>query len=396
MVRCVVPLLAGIFAAQSFTGDSHVLIVSGIGGQAQYSEAFYRWGASMFDAAKERLGLPAANVVYLSERPERDPERIHARSTKDNVEKAFDDLARRVAPNDRILILLIGHGSGSGAESRFNLPGPDISATELAAQLDKFPTQTVVLVNTASASGDFVPVLSGRNRVLVTATKTGFERNETVFGEFFVEAFASDGADTDKDNRVSILEAFTYARREVTRRYEDSNRLLTEHALLDDNGDGEGSTDLEEGLDGALAGTLFLAASPPAVAAMSTDDPVLKALYEEKAALGQRIEELQAIKDQMERERYEATLEDLLVELALKNHPLIEAASTSLDLAYAKRVQASHARYLPRFTLRQVVGPIPRARGIITPDGGVISPDTSFRLSDLRVFTQVDLDIIQP
>ncbi len=84
------------------------------------------------------------------------------------------------------------------------------------------------------------------------------------------------------------------------------------------------------------------------------------------------------------------------VELALQNNPLIEAAGTSLDLAYAKRVQASHARYLPRFTLRQVVGPIPRLRGIITPGGGVITPDTSNTLADLRVFTQVDLDIIQP
>jgi hypothetical protein len=323
MVRCVVPLLAGILAAQSSRGDSHVLIVSGIGGQAQYSEAFYRWGASMFDAAKERLGLPAANVVYLSERPERDPERLHARSTKENVEKVFDDLARRVAPNDRILILLIGHGSGSGAESRFNLPGPDISATELAAQLDKFPTQTVVLVNTASASGDFVPVLSGPNRVLVTATKTGFERNETVFGEFFVEAFASDGADTDKDNRVSILEAFTYARREVTRRYEDSNRLLTEHALLDDNGDGEGSAEPDAAAaDGAFAGTVFMDRRGVMAMDATSGDSVLVVLYNEKRELEARIAELVNLKNQMEETVYETELETLLVELALKNREI--------------------------------------------------------------------------
>ncbi len=323
MARCVVPLLVGIFVTQSFTGDSHVLIVSGIGGQTQYSETFYGWGASMFDAAKERLGLPAANVVYLSERPERDPERIHARSTKDNVEKAFDDLARRVAPTDRILILLIGHGTGSGAESRFNLPGPDISATELAAQLDKFPTQTVVLVNTASASGDFVPVLSGPNRVLVTATKTGFERNETVFGEFFVEAFASDGADTDKDDRVSILEAFTYARREVTRRYEDGNRLLTEHALLDDNGDGEGSTEPDAAaVDGAFARTVFLDRRGVMAMDATSGDSVLVALYNEKRELETRIAALTNLKNQMEQTVYETELETLLVELALKNREI--------------------------------------------------------------------------
>ena len=97
---------------------------------------------------------------------------------------------------------------------------------------------------------------------------------------------------------------------------------MTEHALLDDNGDGEGSTSLEGGLDGALAGTLFLGASPTAVAAMSTDDPVLKALYVEKAVLEQRVEELRALKDQMEEERYETALEDLLIELALKNREI--------------------------------------------------------------------------
>jgi hypothetical protein len=324
MLRSIL-IAGGVLLAQSPVGDSHVFIVSGIGGQPQYSDTFHRWGVAMFDAAAERFGLPAENLVLLTERPERDPERIHARSTKENVEQALDDLAQRVAPTDRIFILLIGHGSSDGAESRFNLPGPDMSAADFAAQLDKFPTQTVAFVNASSASGDFVSALSGPNRVLVTATKTGFERNESIFGEFFVEAFASEGADTDHDERVSILEAFNYARHEVVRRYEDSGRLMTEHALLDDNGDGEGTTNPDSSeTDGTLARTLFLDRLGVVASGPASGDSLLVALYNEKRELETRIADLRNLKDQMEQEVYEAELERLLVELALKNRAIRE------------------------------------------------------------------------
>ncbi len=277
----------------------------------------------MADAATKRLGLPTDHVVYLSEDPERDAARIRGRSTKENVVRTIAELASRTGPTDRIFILLIGHGSGDGEESRFNLPGPDLTAKELAEQFTNFPTQTIVLVNAFSASGDFVKILSGPNRVLVTATKTGFERNESIFGEFFVEAFASDGADTDKDERVSVLEAFEYARRETARRYEDDGRLLTEHAMLDDNGDGEGSTDpTADSADGAWARTLFLDQRGVVRAGATSGDSVLVALYNEKTNLETRIAELRNLKDQMEEEVYEEELEALLVELALNNREI--------------------------------------------------------------------------
>ena len=316
--------IAGFLPWQAPVGESHLLIVSGIGGQPQYREAFLRWGASMVDAAIGRLNLPNENVVYLAEAPERDTERIRGRSTKQNVARAFDELAERVGPTDRVFILLIGHGSSDGEESRFNLPGPDITAEELADHLAKFPSQVVVLANTSSASGDFLSVLSGPNRVILTATKTGFERNETIFGEFFVEAFASEGADVDKDERISVLEAFNYAKREVVRRYESGNRLLTEHAILDDNGDGEGSTEPDpQAADGSLAHTLFLDHYGTA-AGTASDDSVLIALYDEKQKLEAQIATLINLKDQMEEEVYQAELEELLVQLALKNREIRE------------------------------------------------------------------------
>jgi hypothetical protein len=320
-------LVTTLLALQSQAGDSHLLIVSGIGGQPQYTEAFHRWGSGLYEAATERLGLPESNIVYLAERVELDP-RIQARSTKENLEQALVDIGAKAGPTDRVFIVLIGHGSTNNDEPRFNLPGPDVAAADLAEHFrTTFPTQMVVLANTASASGDFLAVLSGPNRVILTATKTGFERNEAIFGEFFVEAFAGDGADVDKDERVSVLEAFNYARIETARRYESDERLLTEHAMLDDNGDGEGSTEpdpREEGSDGALARTLFLDRVGVMVAGHGAGDSVLVTLYNEKRGLEERIATLRNLKDQMEEAAYEAELEELLVELALKNRAIRE------------------------------------------------------------------------
>ncbi len=325
---CVAALVAGVSVPGTLSTPSlaaaqetHVLVIGGLGGDDAYRERFLEWGGSFVDAATERLGVPRDHIVYLGEKPEADP-RITDRSSRDNVERVFAEIASKAAPGDHVFIMLIGHGSYTSGESRFNLPGPDLTAEDFALMLDQLVEQRVSFANVTSASGGFVTALSGPGRAIVTATKTGMERNESVFAGYFISAFTGDGADLDKNGRVSLSEAFEFARTEVAREYESDGRIMTEHALLDDNGDGEGSESLEEGLDGVLAGKLFLGVSPTAVAAMSTDDPALRALYEEKAVLEQRIEELRAIKDQMDEERYETTFEDLLVELALKNRAI--------------------------------------------------------------------------
>jgi len=127
----------------------------------------------------------------------------------------------------------------------------------------RFKAQRVAFVNTASASGGFVPALAGRDRVVITATKTDGERNQTRFGEFFVRALTGEDADLDKDSRVSLLEAFLWARRRVVESYEKQGQILTEHAVLDDDGNGKGSdTPGQPGTDGAVARTVFLAPAP--------------------------------------------------------------------------------------------------------------------------------------
>lgn len=319
--RLALPLLTGLVLATSPADAqaTHILVITGLGGDPAHSETFTDWAARFIDAAVERHGVPAESVVYLAEKPDGDA-RIHARSTSDNVRQAVADLSERAEPGDQVFILLIGHGSYARGESHFNLPGPDLSAADFALLLDQLSEQKVAFINVASASGGFVEALSGEDRTIITATKTGLERNEAFFGGYFVDAFAKDGADLDKDERVSLLEAFQFARQEVARAYEQDNRLLTEHAMLDDNGDGKGSGAPGLGqADGALAQTMFLVAQ---AAGQGTDDPVLQRLYEERAVLQRRIDELRALRDQMDPERYEAQFEELLVDLALKNREI--------------------------------------------------------------------------
>ena len=77
--------------------------------------------------------------------------------------------------------------------------------------------------------------------MIIAATRSGYEQNSTRFGRFISEAIADPQADLDKDGQTSLLEAFLMATRRVAEFYETEGRLATEHALLDDNGDGLGT-----------------------------------------------------------------------------------------------------------------------------------------------------------
>ena len=301
--------------------QSHLLIVSGLGGERQYSDAFYEWAITMADAARARHGLAADRITYLAEDPTRDPARIQGKSTGAEITAAVRRIARSSAPGDQVFILLIGHGTSTGQDSKFSIPGADLGTKEFAALLDTLAGRKVAFVNAATASGDFAAALSGPNRAIVTATKTGFERNEVTFPRFFVRAYAADGADTDKDGRVSLLEAFEYARTEVARSYEEANKLRTEHALIEDNGDKTGSQTPGTGKgDGAVARTMFLA--PALSASAAAADPRLAALYRERQAIEDRLAELRRAKDVMRPADYESQLEQLLVDLALKTQQI--------------------------------------------------------------------------
>jgi hypothetical protein len=297
------------------TPQTHVIVISGLGGEAGYRRDLVTWGTSLATSAKT-LGVPAANVVQLVG----DSVPNLPRATRERVLAALQDVTRRSRADDVILVFLAGHGSHEGLESRINLPGPDLTVADLATALEPLNDRRVVVVNSASASGDFLPALSRNGRVVITATKSPFERNATRFGGQFVAAFAAEGADADKDSRVSVLEAFLFARRETGRIYESDNRLLTEHAVLDDDGDKQGSpAPGAEGTDGGLARALFLGSAPARIAA--SDSAGIR-IQQEARNLEASINALRARKASMKEDEYQTQLENLLVELALRNEAL--------------------------------------------------------------------------
>lgn len=323
--------LSALWAAPAASQQTHLLVVAGIGGDPAYTERFLEWGTAIRSAAIERYGVPADQAVLLTEDPTMS-DAATDESRRDNVEAHLAVLAGRAQPTDRVLVVLIGHGSFRGDQANFNLPGPDLSANEWGALLDALPTDRVALVNTASASGPFAAVLSAPGRVVITATASGSERNETRFGQYFAAAWVDDEADLDKNGSVSLLEAFQYARRETERFYSDENRLLTEHAMLEDDGDGEATREPTlDTPDGAVAATFTLGlpgaratvtAEGAATPIPATSDSVLIRLYAERADLEAKVAELRRLQSSLDPDTYEQELEALLVDLALKSREI--------------------------------------------------------------------------
>jgi hypothetical protein len=307
---------AGPLAAQD--GRLHVLVVTGLSGEPSYASSFASAGGALVEAACGPWGVPDAGVTWLAEQVERDPERIDGRATQATLDSAFARLAAASQPGDVVAVFLIGHGSGSGIDSKLSLPGPDPTAAEYGRWLDRLAGRTVVAVVAASASGDFLPVLSRPGRIVITATRSSTERNESLFASRFAHGLASLEADADKDGRVSVLEAFQYAQREVATAYESDNRLRTEHAQLDDNGDGRGSD--APGSDGVADGSLsrrVTFGSQPAVS-----DPRVATLLAERRILESAVESLRRRKDTMSESAYLAELERLLVSIAEKTQAI--------------------------------------------------------------------------
>lgn len=291
--------------------ETHLIVITGVEGDQEHADLFHKWATSFIDAARGRDGVVDADIIYLAEKPDADRARIRDRSTRENVEKAVADVAQRARPHDEVFVVLFGHGSFDGRQATFNLPGPDLTAADAAKLLGQFPTGRAVFVNTSSSSGGFLPALAGPGRAIITATRTGGERNEPRFAEFFVEAFSSDKADKNRDHRVSVQEAFEYAKAMVAEAYQKAGNILTEHATL------------EDGNNGLFAATLFLQPQRSRTASLAeTSDPALRALVEERDALEVQIGSLRLRKATMNADEYEQELENLATELALKTQAI--------------------------------------------------------------------------
>lgn len=319
LAASLVPALVPALVAR---GQTQVLIVSGLGGDPVYSARFAKLSRELGDALVQRVGIPASSVVRLGEDSVRAEPMYAGRSTKGNIEGQFARIAASARPGSQVVIVLLGHGAGEGADSRLSIPGPDLTAADFARLLARLSAQRVAFLDLTSASGDMLPVLSAPNRVVITATRSAIERNESQFATWFVQAFSKDGADTDKDDRVSLLEAFRYAVAETRRAYEADSRILTEHAQLDDNGDrtGTGEPNGRTG-DGLVARRFFLDMGALAARGGAVDAR-LPALYGEKFTLEEAVEAHKLRKPQLAAEAYGSELERLLIALARKAHEI--------------------------------------------------------------------------
>lgn len=298
--------------------QTRALIVTGLGAEPKYEQQFRSLGARLSVALSSKYGIPEANIAWLGEDSTSNNKFYKGRSTSLNIMRELDRIASATKPNEQLIIVLIGHGSGQNEDSKFNIPGPDITAREFNAALAKFAAQRIAFLNLTTASGDALPVLSFPNRIVVTSTKSAFERNESQFARFFVEALDKTGAaDVDKDGRVSLLEAYRYAATETRRSYENDERLVTEHSQLDDDGNGKGS-DLPDGRaagDGLLSRRFFFDAGG-AGGRNASADPRLNKLYSDRFEVEDRIDALKQKKASMKEDAYYAELETLLVSLA--------------------------------------------------------------------------------
>jgi hypothetical protein len=296
-----------------------LLIIVGLAGDPEHGKTFHRWGNTLAEAS-ERLGVEKERLVYLVDQPMEGDERVSGRASRDEVTKALTKFAAEAGAEDMVFIAMIGHGQWDGRSAKFNMPGPDMGPEDFEPLLKKLRTKQVVLVNTASSSGPFLEALSAPGRTLVSATRSGAEHYTTLFGGFFVDALNSPNADADKNKRISVLEAFLFAKAEVARAYEREGLLATEHPLLDDDGDRKGSADpTPTGADGKIAAVLSLGdAGDDGL----PSDPKLRALHLERRELERRVEALRLLKESMDPARYNSELEKLVTAVALKTREI--------------------------------------------------------------------------
>jgi hypothetical protein len=291
----MIGLLLAIALAQA--PPPRVMVVTGVGGEPAYTAAFSRQAQELI-AGLQRYGVAPQRITWLSGDSARAQGRPAGQATKARLAQEIAGSLTTARRGDRLVVVYLGHGSDQG-EPRLNLPGPDLSARELGAMVDAWPGP-VALVIAASASGGFAEALGAESRLVITATKSGFERNETRFGAAFARAFGGEAADADKDGELSLLEAFRFADREVAREYEAGNRLRTEHARITDS---------------ALARE-FAFAAPGSVVSAAAGDTALARLLERRRSLEAEVARLRGRRAAMDSAAYERALEDLLVALA--------------------------------------------------------------------------------
>lgn len=280
--------VAGLLCAAQAQAATQVLVIAGLGGEAQYEERFTQWSQTMAGAAVTATGNRDSVVRLAGEG-----------ATREAITRELTRIARAVGPGDQFMLLVVGHGSFDGNDYRLNLPGPDMTGTELLTLIDRIPAGVPqLIVNGTSTSGAIADKWARANRVVITATRSGGERNAARFGGFWAEAMTNEAADRDKDGAVTAQEAYDYAVRRVADAFKADAALLTEHAKLTGSDPGR-----------------FVVARLGA-AALFASDAELIALRRQQNGIEGRLAELKPLKADLPREEYYNRIEPVLLELA--------------------------------------------------------------------------------
>jgi hypothetical protein len=280
---------------------TYFVIVSGLGGEPDYEQRFTA-AANELDRIFKAEG-PAAHVATFK----------GANATAAQLQSALTAVAREAKPNDDFALILIGHGSFDGIDYRFNLVGPDMTAKQIVELCDKIPSHRQLIVDTTSASGGALAVFERPGRAVIAATKSGTEKNATIFARYWVEAFQDPSAHTGHSGSVSAMEAFVYAARKTADFYDSQKRLATEHAVFNDTGSGDAVRVAGDGQGNLLASFTLLRAGATAQVA---SDPAKRTLLEQKDDLEKKIDMLKYQKAALDPKVYKTQLTDALIKLA--------------------------------------------------------------------------------
>jgi hypothetical protein len=295
--------LVGVLLALPARASVYAVTVAGLVGEPDYEQ---RFTSSATDLDKVLKGAGADVRVFTL---------TGAAATRARLTQVLGQVAKDAKPEDDFVLMLIGHGSFDGVEYKFNLVGPDISAAELADLCNRVSARRQLIVNTTSASGGSVAALQRAGRAVIASTKSGTEKNATVFARYWVAALQDPAADVDKSESTSALEAFQYADRKTAEFYTAQKRLATEHPVFEDTGKGEPvRAPATEGGEGRLLASLILVRSGDTQKAAF--DSTKRDLLAKKEDFERQIDVLKYQKAAMTQTDYEQQLKALLLGLA--------------------------------------------------------------------------------
>jgi hypothetical protein len=227
----------GQLGAVPHRGD-RALIIVGLPGDQDHAASFSKLVGNFRQWLTERLGFPDTGVrIVFGAAGE--PSLNAGAASRENIASEASEIRKRLGPEDRLWVIILGHANERGGHVFLHLPGPDLSEEDIAKLFEGNTCREQVFWITTAASGGFLPRLSAKGRIVITATTADQENNETEFPDALADLCRQTPAelDQDADGKVSVWELFLTVGKLVEARFAADNRTPTEHALLDDNGD---------------------------------------------------------------------------------------------------------------------------------------------------------------